>query len=218
MSKLYVIDGLDGSGKGTITTRLQQHYHAAGITARRISFPNYESESGALVRMYLDGRLGGTPEDTGPHAASTMFAIYRYISDRCDWGDFYRDGDGIIIADRYTTANAVHQMTKIPQQQWDSFLDWLFDFEYNKLGLPAPDTVIYLDMLPHLSQRTITARSIAQNRTVDIHETDTSHLEKARRAGLYAAERFGWNVVASHQNGDLRSLDEVFDEILEKLD
>jgi len=217
MAKLFVIDGLDGSGKGTITSRLEAHYRASGLSVHRIAFPVYESESSTLVRMYLEGRLGGLPEDTGPHAASAMFALDRYISFRTHWSDIYHS-EGIIIADRYTTANAVHQMTKIPREEWDSFLSWLFDFEYVKLGLPTPDKVIYLDMLPQLSVQNVAARSASTGRSTDIHEMDISHLEKSREAGLYAAQKLDWTLVASHEKGDLRCLDAVFDEVLKVLE
>ncbi|MCL2212872.1 MAG: thymidylate kinase [Oscillospiraceae bacterium] len=217
MSKLFVIDGLDGSGKGTITSRLEAHFCASSVPVRRISFPMYDRESSTLVRMYLEGRLGGSPEDTGPYAASAMFALDRYISFRTDWSEAYH-GDGIIIADRYTSANIVHQMTKIPREKWDEFIDWMLDFEHTKLGLPAPDKVIYLDMLPQLSGRNIAKRSADTGRNIDIHEKDTHHLAKSREAGLYAAARLGWFLVDSHENGGLRSLDKVFDEVLKLCD
>ena len=124
---------------------------------REITFPNYESDSSALVKMYLAGQFGQHPDDVNAYAASSFYAVDRYASYKKDWGSFYENG-GIVIADRYTTSNAVHQCSKLPPEQWESFLGWLFDFEFHLLGLPAPDEVIYLQVDPAVSQKLMTQR------------------------------------------------------------
>ena len=152
--RLLVIEGLDGSGKATQAGRLAAALAADGLPVRQVSFPNYASDSSALVRMYLSGQFGQKPDDVNAYAASTFFAVDRYAGYKTGWGGFYREG-GVILADRYTTSNGAHQCSKLPPEQWDAYLDWLFDFEYRLLGLPAPDAVIYLRVDPAVRRRRI---------------------------------------------------------------
>ena len=143
MGKLLIFEGLDGSGKGTQTALLCDTLRRRGVDLRQITFPDYESDSSALVRMYLSGRFGDRPDDVNAYASSTFFAVDRFASYKTVWGEFYRSG-GLVVSDRYTTSNAVHQCSKLPPMHWDGFLNWLFDFEYKKLGIPEPDAVVYL--------------------------------------------------------------------------
>ena len=138
--RLLVIEGLDGSGKATQAKLLAAHLAESGRRVMEITFPDYESDSSALVKMYLSGQFGDKPDDVNPYAASSFYAVDRYASYKTRWGSFYEAG-GIVIADRYTTSNAVHQCSKLPPEQWDDFLRWAFDYEYRLLGLPAPDAV-----------------------------------------------------------------------------
>lgn len=155
--RLIVLEGLDGSGKATQAKLLAAHLAAQGFSVREVTFPNYESDSSALVKMYLAGQFGDKPDDVNAYAASSFYAVDRYASYKKDWGSFYENG-GVVIADRYTTSNAVHQCSKLPPEQWEAFLGWLFDFEFHLLGLPAPDKVIYLQVDPAVSQKLMTER------------------------------------------------------------
>ena len=148
--KLLVLEGLDGSGKATQAKLLAAHLAGSGRRVMEITFPDYESDSSALVKMYLSGQFGDKPDDVNPYAASSFYAVDRYASYKTKWGSFYEAG-GIVIADRYTTSNAVHQCSKLPPEQWDDFLRWAFDYEYRLLGLPAPDAVVYLQVDPVVS-------------------------------------------------------------------
>ncbi len=150
--KLIVLEGLDGSGKATQAKLLAEHLAAQGVPVQKITFPDYASDSSALVKMYLSGEFGQHPDDVNAYAASSFYAVDRYASYKTSWGSFYEQG-GVIIADRYTTSNAVHQCSKLPQEQWEEYLHWLFDYEFRLLGLPAPDRVIYLQVDPAVSQR-----------------------------------------------------------------
>ena len=141
--RLIVIEGLDGSGKATQTAILCEKLRNMGLEADNYSFPDYESESSLLVRMYLDGKFGDDPNSVNPYTASCFFACDRYASYKTKWMEDYQNGH-IIICDRYTTSNAVHQCSKLPEGEWDSFIEWLYDFEYKKIGIPEPDCVVYL--------------------------------------------------------------------------
>ena len=145
MGKLIVFEGTDGSGKATQSALLCQELEKRGIAFRKLEFPRYQEESSALIRLYLGGAFGSAPDDVNADAASTFYSVDRYASYKQDWGGFYESG-GLLIADRYTTSNAVHQTGKLPPEKRDAFLDWLFDFEYHLLGLPEPTRVLSLDM------------------------------------------------------------------------
>ena len=155
MSKFIVLEGLDGSGKGTQIELLREYLINSGKNVRVIDFPDYASEGSTLVKMYLDGKLGQNPSDTNAYAASMFFAADRYVSYVTAWREDYLKDDTYIIANRYTTANAYHQLSKMPEAEWDTFLTWLWDFEFGKLGLPTPDRVILLDMPESVSSVTL---------------------------------------------------------------
>ena len=164
--RLLVIEGLDGSGKATQAKLLASHLAESGRRVMEITFPDYESDSSALVKMYLSGQFGDKPDDVNPYAASSFYAVDRYASYKTKWGSFYEAG-GIVIADRYTTSNAVHQCSKLPPEQWDDFLRWAFDYEYRLLGLPAPDAVVYLQVDPAAIMATRAGRT-STKRTLNI--------------------------------------------------
>lgn len=210
--KLIVIEGLDGSGKATQAELLARTLTAAGREVRQISFPNYGSDSSALIRMYLGGQFGSKPEDVNAYAASSFFAVDRYAGYKQDWGRFYEDG-GIVLCDRYTTSNAVHQCSKLPEEQWDGFLDWLFSYEYDLLGIPAPDGVIYLRADTAVSQRLMTGRYHGDEEKKDIHESNLAYLARSRRAAEYCAEKLGWRTVDCLSGGRMRSVEDIGGEV-----
>ena len=152
--------------------------------------------------MYLDGKLGKNPDDTNAYAASMFFAADRYTSYVTSWREDYLAEDTYVIANRYTTANAYHQLSKMPEDEWDAFLEWLWDFEFSKLGLPAPDRVILLDMPESVSSALVRKRSAATGQKLDIHEKDKDYLVRCRRAASYTAEKCGWTVIACAAEGD----------------
>ncbi len=214
--KLIVIEGLDGSGKATQAALLYEALQSRGMPVRKVSFPDYSSDSSALVKMYLAGAFGSEPGDVNAYAASAFFAVDRYASYKKDWAPFYAGG-GVIVADRYTTSNAVHQCSKLPEAQWDTFLDWLFDFEYRLLGIPAPDTVVYLNVETAVSQRLMTTRYEGDESKKDIHEGNLSYLEHSRRAAAYCSRRFGWQEIPCCTGGLMRSKEEIHGNILRLL-
>ena len=211
--RLLVIEGLDGSGKATQAGRLAAALAADGLPVRQVSFPNYASDSSALVRMYLSGQFGSKPDDVNAYAASTFFAVDRYAGYKTGWGGFYREG-GVILADRYTTSNGAHQCSKLPPEQWDSYLDWLFDFEHRLLGLPAPDAVIYLRVDPAVSQRLMTGRYHGDESRKDIQERDLEYMERSRAAAEYCARKLGWQAVECAAGGRMRPVEDIGREVL----
>ena len=190
--KLIVIEGLDGSGKATQAKLLAQHLASQGLPVREVTFPDYASDSSALIKMYLAGQFGSKPDDVNAYAASSFFAVDRYASYKTDWGEFYREG-GLVLSDRYTTSNAVHQCSKLPPMHWDGFLNWLFDFEYKKIGIPTPDEVIYLAVDPEVSQRLLTERYQGHEEKKDIQEKDREYIARSRAAAEYCARTLGWH-------------------------
>ena len=194
MGKLMVIDGLDGCGKSTQLNLLDEYLHNRGVAYKQISFPDYDQPSSALVKMYLGGELGGSASAVNAYAASSFYAVDRYASYTRFWREDYESGTPIVAA-RYVTSNAIHQMTKLPQEEWDAFLGWLEDYEYNKLGLPKPDAVVFLDMPIDVSQRLMEQRYAGDNDKKDIHERVLEYLYRCREAALYAADKKGWHVL-----------------------
>lgn len=217
MGKLIVIDGLDGSGKGTQTRLLEKYLLDKNIEAKRIDFPRYNTVGCALVESYLNGDLGKDPAATNAFAASLFFGMDRYYSYRSEWGEFYQKENSVVLCDRYTTANAVHQLSKLDKKEWDSYLEWLFDTEYVKMGLPRPDSVVYLEMPVEVSAELIAKRSEKEGRKKDIHELDTSYLHTCRDAAMYAASKMGWTTIHCCKDGKIRAIEDIFEEILQIL-
>ncbi len=212
MGKLIVIEGTDGSGKSTQFKLLSQRLEAEGKPFHRLVFPRYSEESSALIRMYLGGAFGTKPSDVNAYAASAFFAVDRYASYKQDWGQWYENG-GLVISDRYTTSNAVHQASKETGEAQAEFLRWLYEFEYDKLALPRPDLVIYLDVPTDFTEKMMRSREAETNTTADIHEKDMEYLATCRRTGRTAAEYYGWKIISCVQNGQMRTIEDIHSEI-----
>lgn len=189
-----------------------QRLEEDGIRNRLISFPTYDAESSALVNMYLGGRFGQSPGSVNAYAASSFYAMDRYCSYKLDWGKDYHSG-AVIIANRYTSANLVHQMSKLPRGEWDSFAAWLLDYEFSKLGLPQPDAVVYLCLPPEISASLIESRCAETGATKDIHEKSADFLENSYKTALYAAEKCGWRKVDCVKGGALRGINDINDRL-----
>ena len=212
MGKLIVIEGTDGSGKSTQFRLLTERVAAEGRPFEKLVFPQYKEESSALIRMYLGGEFGSKPSDVNAYAATAFFAVDRYASYKKVWGQWYENG-GLILSDRYTTSNAVHQASKEPEETRAAYLKWLYEFEYEKLGLPCPDLTIYLDVPTDFTEKMMRSREAATNTTADIHEQDLEYLATCRRTGKAAAEFYGWTVINCVRDGQMRSIEEIHEEI-----
>ncbi len=212
MGKMVVIEGLDASGKGTQSEILIDRLEKNGHSAFKISLPNYDDNSSALVKMYLAGEMGSKPSDVNAYAASTFYAVDRYASFKKFWNKEY-NSDKIIVANRYTTSNASHQMTKLEKSKWDFYLDWLFNFEYNMLEIPKPDLVIFLDMPIDVSQKLLMKRYNDDETKKDVHEKDVNYLASCYEAASYAAEKLNWSIINCARDGMPRPIKEIADEV-----
>ena len=212
MGKLIVIEGTDGSGKSTQFQRLTQRLNDDGRAFKKLVFPRYSEPSSALIRMYLGGEFGTKPGDVNSYAASAFYAVDRFASYRQDWGQWYEQG-GLVLSDRYTTSNAVHQASKEPAEHRAEFLRWLYEFEYDRLGLPRPDLTIYLDVPTDFTEKLMRRREADTNTQADIHEKDMSYLATCRESGRAAAEFYGWTVISCVKDGAMRSIDDIHEEI-----
>lgn len=217
MGKVIVIEGLDGSGKATQTARLYELLSARGVQVRRVSFPDYDSPSSALVKMYLNGEFGSDPGDVNGYAAAAFYAVDRYASFKKDWGKAYDDG-AVILCDRYATSNAVYQMTKVPQCEREEYLRWLEELEYDRLGIPRPDLVIYLDVPTDISQSLMSRRYDGDESKKDLHERNLAYLAQCGESARYSAMKLNWNVISCVRDGKMRSIDDISAEIAKLTD
>lgn len=217
--KLIIIEsGSDASGKATQSKRLYDRLVSEGYNCMKITFPDYGSESSALVKMYLRGEFGTNPNDVSPYVASTFYAADRYASFKTKWEKFYNEG-GIIISDRYTTSNMVHQAAKMDEEEKEKFLNWLWDLEFNLYGIPIADEVIFLDVDPKVSQELMRNRlnKITGEEEKDIHESDEEYLLKSYNNSLKIAEKYGWDKVKCTEGMSLRTIEDIHEEIYNKV-
>ena len=210
--KLIVFEGTDGSGKATQTALLCGELDRRGIPYRRLEFPRYSEDSSALIRLYLGGAFGDDPEAVNAYAASTFYAVDRYASYQRVWKDYYQGG-GLVVSDRYTTSNAVHQGSKVPEGERAEFFRWLYDLEYDRMGLPRPDLVVLLDMPVELSEQLMRKREQSTGTHADIHERDEDYLKKCRDVALHAAKYYGWRTVSCAKDGAIRGVEDIHEEV-----
>lgn len=211
--RLIVFEGTDGSGKSTQFRLAREALAARGGQFRTMVFPRYQEESSALVRLYLGGAFGSRPSDVNAYAASTFYAVDRYAGYKQDWGGYY-EGGGLMLSDRYTTSNAVHQASKLPEGEREEFFRWLADFEYGRLGLPAPDLVLWLDMPIPLAVENLRRREADTHTSADIHEVDAGYLTACHQAAEQAARFYGWRRIGCAAGGAPRPVEDIHREVM----
>lgn len=214
MAKLIIIEGLDGSGKSTQTAMLEDYFKDKKINFKKIKLPDYDSPSSTLVNMYLGGEFGSDADAVNAYAAGAFYAVDRFASYKLNWGKDYEKGT-LILADRYATSNSIYQMEKLDKSQWDSYLEWSADFEYNKIGIPKPDLVIFLDMPVEVSQKLMTSRYNGDENKKDVHEVNVDFLNKCRESALYTAQKQGWQVIPCSDGVNPLTVDEIHKKIVE---
>lgn len=214
--KLIVFEGTDGSGKATQTALLCRELESRGVPFRKLEFPRYKEESSALLRLYLSGAFGTDPGGRQCLCRRHVFLRGPLRLLQAGLGRLVPAG-GLVIADRYTTSNAVHQTSKLPPQERQAFLDWLFDFEYRKLGLPEPDRVLYLDVPTELSEQMMRRREQLTHTAADIHERDEAYLRSCRESAAMVVDYGGWSRIDCARDGQVRSVDDIHREVMERL-
>jgi dTMP kinase len=215
--KLIIIEAGDGCGKATQTARLYERLLAEGYPVKKVEFPDYASPSSALIKMYLNGDFGTQPDSVNAYAASAFFAADRYASYKTTWGEWYRQG-GIILADRYTTSNMVHQAVKITDEmERNNFLNWLWDLEFAKFGLPIPNLVLFLDVPPECSSKLLAERSSKTGGEQDIHERDNDYLTRCYHSYRLIAARYGWKSIECVTSKGLKSIDQIHQDIYQSV-
>ena len=214
MAKTIVLEGIDGSGKSTQFALTREKLEKRGIPLLSIKFPRYDTPSGMNIRRYLAGEFGEKPEDVSPYAASAFFAVDRYASYKSEWEGFYRSEErGVVLLDRYTPSNAVHQASKLPKEERPAFYDWLADFEFRLMGLPKPDAVLILDM-PYAYTRRLTQARGAE----DIHERDGGYVEKCYETMMDAAAHFGWTKIPCVERDEILPPEEINRRLMQKIE
>ncbi|MGN1137845.1 MAG: dTMP kinase [Ruminococcus sp.] len=210
--KFIVIEGLDGSGKATQTEILRKYLEQKGKNVTKLTFPDYDNPSSSLVKMYLGGQLGDNPADVNAYAASAFYSVDRVASFLQFWKKDYEKGN-VILADRYATSNIIYQMSKLPCEQWDSFIEFQEDFEYKKLAVPKPDLIIYLDVEPDVSQKLLSNRYSGDESKKDLHEKNVDFLLNCRKSALYAAEKLNWKRISCTENGTMKTIEDISNDI-----
>ncbi len=211
--RIFVLDGLDGCGKSTQFELLGEKLREENVPMQAVSFPEYDKPAAALVKMYLAGDFSKSPDGVNAYAASSFYAVDRYASYKLYWEEAYNEGK-LILASRYTTSNAIHQMSKLPAEKWDEYLQWLEDYEYEKLGLPRPDKVVFLSLPVEVSQKLLSARYGGDENKKDIHEADAAYMAQCRKSAEYAAKKLGWIVIDCSENGEMRSVQDIHNELM----
>ncbi|NFN47745.1 thymidylate kinase [Clostridium botulinum] len=217
--KLIIIEsGSDASGKATQAKKLYERLLEEEYNIKKITYPNYDSPACMPVKMYLSGEFGNKPEDVNAYVASTFFAIDRFASYNKEWKEFYDNG-GIIISDRYTTSNMVHQAVKMDEEEKDKYLDWLYNLEFKLYKLPVPDCVMFLDVLPEISQKLMKDRNnkFTGEKEKDIHENNKDYLAKSYYNSLEIAERYNWDKIKCNDGNNLKTIEEIHEEIYKKV-
>ena len=213
MGKLIVLEGIDGSGKSTQFKMLCKKLEERGAEFKKLVFPQYSEPSSALIKMYLGGEFGTDPGDVNAYAASAFYAVDRFASYAKGWKDYYA-GDGLLLCDRYTTSNAIHQASKVPEAKRGEFFKWLYDFEFGLMELPKPDAVIYMDVPLEVAVGQMRKREAETHTTGDIHETDNVYLAKCCECARQAAAFYGWKKIECTRGGIMRGAEDISEEVL----
>lgn len=205
--KLIVFEGIDGSGKTTISNLLINFLKRLKIAYSHYSFPRYSEAWGMMVRRYLDGEFGDV-DQVDPYLASVLYAGDRFAAANQIRKDL--EMDKIVVCDRYMASNIAHQAAKLqtPNSKLQ-FIKWLEKFEYTDNKIPREDLVILLSMPSTTSQKLMDARKL------DIHEKDAGYLAEVGKVyEQLAKEKENWERVESVESGRLLKPAEVFEKVL----
>ncbi|MCE5328825.1 deoxynucleoside kinase [bacterium] len=215
-STLIVIEGIDSSGKATQVKLVFEELVKKNYRAMKLEFPDYESNSSALIKMYLNGEFGKDPKSVNPYAASLFFASDRFASYKTRWEKFYKD-KGVLISDRYVSSNMIYQAAKFDnKKERADYIDWIFDLEFNKLNLPEPDIIIFLCMPPEFCRKLNDKRlnKITGSRGKDIHEKDSGYMERTYEVAMEVAVKYKWEILNCIEDDLIKPIGKINSEIL----
>lgn len=214
--KLIVIEGAcDGIGKTTqfelLKKRLGNDY---SIVSHH--FPTYNTDQGLLVENYLKGKYGNI-SDVSPYFVNSLYAVDRAITWKIKLKESYDNGD-IVLLDRYTTSSLIYQSALIEDiEERKKFIDYVVDFEYNKMEIQKPDSVIFLyasfDLVTDMRKKRVVNAGVEN----DIHEKNADFMRKVYDNAMFVAEYLGWNMIKCDDNGKMRSIDDIHEEIYQLL-
>lgn len=212
---LFIIEGIDGSGKTTQVRLLKNAMEKNGMDVRQLKFPNYDDESCALVKMYLRGDFGTDADSVNAFAASSFYAVDRFASFKKHWERLYENGT-VLVSDRYVSSNIVHQGSKFrTEEEFAYYCSWLYDFEYDKLALPKPTAVFFLDVPPEVANANIDTREAAGGQSRDIHEMKYEYLQRCYASGIKACDKLDFiRIKCLDSNGRMRTKEKISEDIL----
>ncbi len=208
--KLIVIEGAcDGIGKSTQFALLKEKLSSMGIGVASHHFPSYGTYHGAPVEAYLKGDLG-TPDSLSPYFVNSLYAIDRAVTWQSILKTKSEDGS-LILLDRYTTSSLIYQSALITDKnEKDTFIDYVTDFEYNKLAVPEPDLVIFLDAPFETATSLRSARESNEGIEHDIHEVDTVFMKAVYDSAQYVCDRLSWKRIScTDSDGKLKSREDI---------
>ena len=214
---LLVIDWLDGSGKWTQVKLLEENLKKLGKKVKVLDYPRYWEKSAFFVEKYLNWWYG---KNITAKQASIFYALDRF-DDSFNLEEDFTSYD-YVISNRYVSANMIHQTWKISSESdRNEFLEWLYDLEFNIFGIRKPDKVIFLNVTPETSQKLVLKKSdreyLKDGKKMDLHEEDKNHLTNAYNAAMQVVKKYDWTKIDCEKEGEMRSIEEINDEILKHI-
>jgi len=201
--KLFVIEGADASGKATQAKLLKERLEKEGNPVSLFSFPRYETETGKMVKRYLNGEFGSLDE-VKPEFAALLYSLDKFAAA----GEIEQalSSGKIVVCDRFTASNAAHQGAKFKDNEGrKKFISWIQSVESS---LPKPAATVYLDVPVPVSQELMKNRG-----EKDLHESDAKYLENVRRTYLLLSEEHNWIKIDCVEESKLLSRESIHESV-----
>ena len=215
--KLIVVEGAcDGIGKSTQYQLLKDHLQEDGYEVVSHHFPSYDTVQGRPVEKYLKGDFG-KPSELSPYFVNTLYAVDRAITWKESLEKEYNDGK-IILLDRYTTSSIIYQSSVIEDiEERKKFIDYICDYEYSKLGIPEPDSVVFLHAPFDMVTKMRNARKANEGLVNDIHERDIEFMKKVYKNAMFISEYLGWDKIDCVNGNSMDSIENIHQKVYKKV-